>query len=859
MQKIGILILLVICGNTLKAQNNGDCLGATPICANSYSFNQPLQGEGNDPNEINGNTSCLKNGEVDGAWFSFTVQNSGNLCFTITPNGNYDYDWAVYNLSFGGGSYDCSDIFNTPSLEVACNYSPILGPTGANGNTSGNNLQNSPCIAVNAGDNMLIYISNFGGSGTGFDFDIDPNTTADIFDNNAPQLDYIIDTIECGGQSISFEFDEKIKCSSVAVGDFTLTGPNGNVAITNLISIPCQNGFTYGKSFDLNIAQGIGPTGTYTLSLTGFVEDQCGNQNAGIQTLQFYVKGYDLNMNATNATCLSPDGTASVAANGGLAGYTYIWNDLNAQTTAQATGLSPDVYQVTVTDAAGCISIDSIAVQQQLSNMPAVSFVASSDATCYYGANGDITVQANGGTNPYSWTWSDGQVTPTATGLAPGTYEVIVSDSRLCNDTMSITIGYISNPKIAAPLDTTICIGGTASLIAGAFGGNPNYTYEWIGIQLGQQLNVSPAIPSSYGITARDALNCPSDTAYVNVGLFPALSVGLQAEDYVCQGDSVQILAFANGGNGQYQYQWSNGMNGNPVWTKVLNKETIYVTVSNIGCETPAEVDSATIVAASYPPVQFYSDKVAGCSPLEVHFITNNLINNYEYNWDFEESTQTGIDDTVLMVFNESGHKNISLEVVSDSGCRSNLTFTHMIEVFPDPEADFYLNTNTPSNINPRVNLLDQSNDALSWEWRVNQEHIFTEQNLSYDFVLPGLNYVDLKVYNAYGCSDSIQKEIFVETKAIVNVPSAFTPNGDGVNDIFKPVFEGIDDANYEFRIFNRWGDLVFYSNNVNTGWDGQFNGSIAKDGIYIYKLSYLNHNASKQLQSGHVNLLSGF
>jgi gliding motility-associated-like protein len=730
------------------------------------------------------------------------------------------------------------------------------GPTGANGQGG---WQNGPCIPVNAGDNMLIYISNFGGSAGGFDFDIDPNTTASIFDNNAPVLTSITDTIVCGNQDIQFQFDEKIKCTSLTLGDLSLTGPNGPVAIPNLISNACGNGFTYGNDFEINLPNGFGPAGNYTLSLTGFVEDQCNNQSVLGQSLNFYVKPYDLNLNSTDAVCLSPNGTADVLPTAGVPNYSYLWNDAIAQTTAQATGLTPGTYTVIVTDAAGCITKDSIEVQQIQNNMPVLNLLSSNDATCSYGADGNIDVQANNGTLPYTWLWSDGQTTPQATGLAPGTYEVVVSDNRICNDTIQVTIGATNDPSVQAPKDTTICIGGTANLTANATGGTANYTFEWIGEQLGQTLNISPAFNTTYKLTVRDALNCPGDTVEIDVNLFPALSVAVQAKDYVCQGDSTPVTAFANGGNGQYDYQWSNGMTGNPVWTKVFSEDKIYVTVTNVGCETPADIDSATIVAATYPPVQFYSDQIVGCPPLDVNFITSNLKSNYVYEWNLDETYVNANNDTVLFTFKESGFKTITLDVTSDSGCISSLEYNNMVEVYPTPEAHFSYNPNVVSNLNPNVSFTDLSSDAESWEWIINSSAVITDQNFSYLFEETGIQTATLVVKNNTGCLDTISKEINVIEESIMNVPNTFTPNGDGINDIFKPVSQGIESQGYEMNIFNRWGDLLFTSKDINIGWDGTALNDVAQDGVYIYKIQFNNHHKAAQFQEGHVLLIGGY
>src|ERR1041385_4311263 len=129
-----------------QAPNNQDCLDAIPICQNVYSTTISYSGQGNVLNEINQNSSCLGSGELNDVWYTFTVQQSGNLNFLITPNNSADdYDWAVYNLT----NNNCSDIYTNPSIEVSCNFSGTPGTTGPNCGSS-NASQKSAGTPYNA-------------------------------------------------------------------------------------------------------------------------------------------------------------------------------------------------------------------------------------------------------------------------------------------------------------------------------------------------------------------------------------------------------------------------------------------------------------------------------------------------------------------------------------------------------------------------------------------------------------------------------------------------------------------------------------------------------------------------------------
>jgi len=153
-------------GQTVTSQ---DCAGAIAVCQNNYFQPNSFVGTGVVPNEINGATSCLKMGERNDVWYTFTIQTGGQLCFSITPNNlmpgsppsGDDYDWALYDLT----NASCAAIASQPQLEVSCNYSGVSAVTGANGLPG---ATNQPCVAVNAGETYVLNVSNFSSTQFGY-------------------------------------------------------------------------------------------------------------------------------------------------------------------------------------------------------------------------------------------------------------------------------------------------------------------------------------------------------------------------------------------------------------------------------------------------------------------------------------------------------------------------------------------------------------------------------------------------------------------------------------------------------------------------------------------------------------------
>lgn len=245
-----------------------DCFGAIPICQNVYSETDSYVGDGNIPNEIDGGPSCLGGGETNGVWYTFTVQQAGDLCFSITPNDiTDDYDWAVYDLT----NNPCTDIYSNPALEISCNFSGASGVTGANGLAGG---QNNPCVPVAAGSTFALFIDNWSGSSNGYTIDLGA-TTAIIFDNVGPSIDSL--TANCAGDSLFISFSEWIDCSGfTSTVPFSVDGSNSSVS--QFSAVGCDIGAGRDKEFYVVLDPPLGG-GSYSFDIesTFTIKDLCNN------------------------------------------------------------------------------------------------------------------------------------------------------------------------------------------------------------------------------------------------------------------------------------------------------------------------------------------------------------------------------------------------------------------------------------------------------------------------------------------------------------------------------------------------------------------------------------------------------
>ncbi|PKP27390.1 MAG: hypothetical protein CVU06_02150 [Bacteroidetes bacterium HGW-Bacteroidetes-22] len=343
-----------------------DCLGAIAVCQGIYDQGTAFSGVGNYAQEIDPTLSCLGSGEKNDVWYVITVQSSGNLSFTITPN-NYtpgsipangdDYDWALFNLTHNV----CSDISVIDELEVSCNYSGERGPTGANGRPGG---LNEPVVPVLAGETFVLNVSNFSTSQSGYRLSFTASTAV-ILDNQKPSMIEVLPTT-CFDSILTVRFSEFLLCSSVDLSDFQLTGPGGVYHLNSVSAPGCIGGGHHDRDFTFD-TDSVFVDGYYELALTGEVKDLCANTSApGIIGFSIVDSHPPTLVALANSPCLGT--TLQLTATSYQSGA-YLWSGPNgfsstkqSPTIANVTTTANGVYQVTATLRNGCVFTDAVTV-----------------------------------------------------------------------------------------------------------------------------------------------------------------------------------------------------------------------------------------------------------------------------------------------------------------------------------------------------------------------------------------------------------------------------------------------------------------------------------------------------------------
>ncbi len=439
-----------------------DCSGSIAVCQSTYFQPNSYTGIGGAINEVNDGFSCLDDGEQNGVWYNFTVEQSGDLSFLIYPlSGSDDYDWAIYDLT----NAHCTDIFPNNGLapEISCNYSNsnnglgglvnngITGAySGAPFNGTGSSAPNTAApynasIPVTAGSNYVLYVSNFSASQSGYFLDFSASTAV-IFDNNAPEI-ISMEPVSCFDLDVYVNLSEPILCSSIDKFDVEIIGPYGvpnNVAIAD--GVGCSSPDDYVDQVRLRIFPRIITSGTYTVTLIGDYIDQCGNIGTG-SSFSFYEEIVDVNAGPDITYC---EGGSNPVMIGGAptsleATPSYTWTSnppsamayLSSATAANPTIIDPSIipagnysYFVEV-DNGNCTGPDTLSMLVMNCGCvgPTIDNTSFTDENC---GNNDGTagVTVSGGTGNYFYIWDDAnaQTTATATGLPAGSYTVTVTD-----------------------------------------------------------------------------------------------------------------------------------------------------------------------------------------------------------------------------------------------------------------------------------------------------------------------------------------------------------------------------------------------------------------------------------------------
>ncbi len=359
--------------------------------------------------------------------------------------------------------------------------------------------------------------------------------------------------------------------------------------------------------------------------------------------------------------------------------------------------------------------------------------------------------------------------------------------------------------------------------------------------------------------------NC-ADSATINVSIFPETIADFEFDYDTC--DANAPVSFINNSSTQSggidSYDWSFGDGNTSSEFMPVHQYTIAgaleVTLTAIDENDCPAMETKILdyfpLSEELFPAPMGIDE---CAPVDITFdnLEGILTDDYAINWNFGDgNTSTEVAPT--HVYENSGNFGVTLSILSPSGCQTESVYGNLVRVSPSPTADFSFTPEEIKIVNPTANFIDQSLNAASWNWNFNGLDRSNEQNPVFTFPDTGMQVVTLIVEHQSGCTDTTSTIIDIIPSIDLFVPNAFTPNGDGLNDLFLPVGFSFGSLEYRFSIWNRWGEQVFSTMTFGEGWNGQKNnvGKVAPSGVYTYLIEFVDNRGEKHTRQGYATLV---
>ena len=563
------------------------------------------------------------------------------------------------------------------------------------------------------------------------------------------------------------------------------------------------------------------------------------------------------------------------------AGATYSWNFSNA-IIQSGNGPGPyaihwnvagsDSIHLTVTQN-GCsgVAVFPVLIYQvptSLFSVPPTVCIKHPVTITY---NGSATVTAN-----YTWNFDGGVI---LSGSGRGPYSVVWNTAGTPNVTLIVTENGCSSiltnhsfivagiPPADAGSDQTTCGGGSVQIGTIA---QPGLAYQWSpstgltdttsSLTTLVTDNISNTIlVRTYIVTSVNIYGCKyQDTVGVSIKPTPVINFSSPAPQCF-KGNSFQ---FSAGGNllPHTQYNWSFGSWSNPLISNQQNPAAVsYSSPGIFPVSLNAETDGCPAVPVAHPVVVYISpvpdfrpSVYDGCEPLEVRFTNLSSGNGNYYNWNFSDDPDNN-NETPVHVFMHSGIYTVALIATTTDGCAEDTFFTNLITVHPVPTAGFESTPSVTPIWEPVIDFDNHSSGAVQYAWDFGDGSGSFIRDPAHTYKDTGTYEVTLFITSQFGCRDTIKGLVRIEFEFTFYIPNAFTPNGDGVNDFFRGY--GTYFKTYEMKIFNRWGVIIYSTNDYNKPWDGRVKDVVEND-VYVYKIIVTDLKNKVHDYIGHVTLV---
>ena len=642
---------------------------------------------------------------------------------------------------------------------------------------------------------------------------------------------------------------QNIGCSGGNTGAITANVTQGTPGYTyNWVSQPA------GQLYTGQTINNLG-TGDYHLLVT----DTHGCMDTATYTITA-IPLLRFTVSATNVSCFGGNnGSAKVSITSGTPPYQFSWNNGAYGNDSNIVNLTADSLQINVTDANTCLTDTTISISQPTQIVIQLTGTRQTNVLCNGGNNGELVVTASGGTPGYTFNWSNQFIGTDNTTLTAGNYMLIVVDNNACADTATYVITQ-PTPVVATPIVTNaVCYAGTGSINANPSGGVPAYSFLWSN---GETTQIAGnLVTGAYDCTVTDANGCrviaigrvnqPAQLL-IRDTTYPVLCIGQKTGKIVILSTTGDTPPYAYNAT-QDHVNFVTATAAGVIQGLDTGIYTIQITDS-FGCtaEAYAFIPNATPDGFYMPVVDstlcYGPDYNDGAVLVLDSPAVNNVNGPFRY----------GIDGSALQ---DTGYfQNLSagphvVTAVNANGCVDSIPV-----VVPQP-LPIVVAVTPDSLILPlggsqsvMVTYLNATDPTYNWT-NTSGFSCTDCPNPVVSSYAPGTYQVTVSMVNGtvtcYG-STTLYVSVLSHTKAFA--PNAFSPNGDGNNDIFQ--IYGEDIKTVSLKVFNRWGELVYSTTNSLAGWDGTCKGVLQMPSVFTYEAVITYLDDSKENKNGTITLI---
>jgi gliding motility-associated-like protein len=584
--------------------------------------------------------------------------------------------------------------------------------------------------------------------------------------------------------------------------------------------------------------------------------------------------------NQVLSMCITPSGAFSYSW-AGPAGFTSTMqceNIVNIQPTAAGTYTARVVYAIGTRTCAGFSTknLNVIAVPD-VSISPAQVVCRPDDVRLAADALGGLSYNWVG---PGTFTDTGNQIriyNPPVT--ASGIYTVYVNFSTNgfgCTNTNTVSVSI--NPVMSFTLpsflracpDEILTVAGPVGATSYTWLGSPGYTSNNRDLVLS---NISPTLAGTY-ILSVNLGPCVSKRE-VEIEILSKVTFTLPPRDReICRGDSTLFQVGASGGTEVYAFDWFpanylDSPTGSVVIGNVLGTTVFNVTVRDVGCPNNTDSHVFTVLVNQPPIPDLRLENTEGCDPLRFQFNThtNNIKNGGITTFDFIGVQKIQGDDFAY-TFPSAGTYSLRITTVAKINnltCKADYDYPNPFVVYPRAAPSIQWTPDLPNTTDNVVTFNASSKNAMIsyYNWMFAGTNSRLVQDTS-DLKNPQRVYEETGKYPVlliattdYGCIDTTITFLEINDDLNVFIPNSFTPNSDGINDVFQVKGIGFKAENFLLEVFDRWGRSVYASKDVTKGWDGTVKGQTPSEGLYIYRVRIIGANGEGRKEyMGNVTLI---